>query len=119
MKSQSQTPSDAKPKSRLPPGTALRLACLMSAAGLLAALAGCASNATTASTATNANTPMQQTAATGASPTGVSPQVTGAGTGGTLATRDWAQVDTNRDNLISPDEMASYLQANPGPLKGR
>jgi hypothetical protein len=95
----------------------LRLACLLSATGLVAALAGCASNASTASTATKANTPMQPTAAAGASPTGVSPQVTGTGSGGSAATRDWAQVDTNRDGSISPEEMAAYLQANPGPLK--
>lgn len=24
--------------------------------------------------------------------------------------RDWARIDTNRDNLISPDEMQKYLQ---------
>ena len=33
-----------------------------------------------------------------------------------LATRDWAAIDKNRDNLISPEEMESYLKANPGPL---
>jgi hypothetical protein len=33
------------------------------------------------------------------------------------ATRDWAKVDTNKDNLVSPDEMEAYLKANPGPLK--
>jgi hypothetical protein len=32
-------------------------------------------------------------------------------------TRDWSQVDTNKDNLISPEEMEAYLKANPGPLK--
>lgn len=26
--------------------------------------------------------------------------------------RDWAQIDTNKDNLISPDEMERYLQAS-------
>lgn len=116
MKSQ----SESKPQPQLPPRTALRLACLMSAAGLLAALAGCASSTSGGAMAsTNANTPMQTTAATGATATGVSPQVAGTGSGGTVATRDWAQVDTNRDNLVSPEEMASYLQANPGPLKGK
>lgn len=95
--------------------TALRLACVLSAAGVIATtLAGCASTNTTA------DTPMRQAATTTSAPTGVTPQVTGAGTGGAApATRDWAQVDTNRDNLISPEEMAAYLQANPGPLKGR
>lgn len=24
--------------------------------------------------------------------------------------RDWARIDTNRDNLISPDEMQKYLE---------
>lgn len=32
------------------------------------------------------------------------------------ATRDWAQVDTNKDNHVSPEEMEAYLKANPGPL---
>lgn len=31
--------------------------------------------------------------------------------------RDWSQIDTNKDNLISPEEMEAYLKANPGPLK--
>jgi hypothetical protein len=105
------------------PLMALRLACMLSAAGVIAAsLPGCASKGgmdSTASTSTTANAPVRQAAATSASPTGVSPQVSGTGTGGTLATRDWAQVDTNRDGSISPEEMAAYLQANPGPLKGR
>jgi hypothetical protein len=26
--------------------------------------------------------------------------------------RDWAQIDTNKDNLISPDEMQKYLEAS-------
>jgi hypothetical protein len=103
------------------PLMALRPACILSAAGVIAAtLAGCASNNPTAgTTATTANTPVRQTAATAASPTGVTPQVSGTGTGGTQATRDWAQVDTNRDGSISPEEMSAYLKANPGPLKGR
>jgi hypothetical protein len=33
-----------------------------------------------------------------------------------MATRDWAAIDKNKDNLISPDEMEAYLKANPGPL---
>ena len=95
--------------------TALRLACLLSAAGVIATtMTGCASTRATA------DTPMRQAGATTSAPTGVTPQVSGTGTGGAApATRDWAQVDTNRDNLISPEEMAAYLQANPGPLKGR
>lgn len=44
---------------------------------------------------------------------------TAAGAANRPATRDWAQVDKNRDNLVSPDEMEAYLVANPGPLKGR
>jgi hypothetical protein len=96
--------------------TALRLACLLSAAGVIATtLGGCASSRTTT------DTPARPAATTSTSSTGVAPQVTGAGTGaGTAAspaTRDWAQVDTNRDGLISPQEMSAYLQANPGPLK--
>lgn len=42
-------------------------------------------------------------------------QATGAGTATLGAAnkpevRDWAQIDTNKDNLISPDEMERYLQ---------
>jgi len=33
------------------------------------------------------------------------------------AVRDWSRVDTNRDNLVSPEEMEKYLAENPGPLK--
>jgi hypothetical protein len=91
---------------------------MLSAAGVIAtALTGCASNRTTA------DSPVRQAATTGGTPTtGATPQVTGAGsatgTGAAApATRDWAQVDTNRDGLVSPDEMAAYLKANPGPLK--
>jgi len=36
-----------------------------------------------------------------------------------LETRNWADVDTNKDGLISPEEMEAYLKANPGPLKGK
>jgi hypothetical protein len=32
-------------------------------------------------------------------------------------TRDWAKIDKNKDNLISPDEMETYLKENPGPLR--
>lgn len=109
-----------KPESKSQPQskTALRLACLLSAAGVIATtLGGCASSRTTA------DTPMRPAATTSTPSTGVAPQVTGAGTGTSAgtgaspATRDWAQVDTNRDGLISPQEMSAYLQANPGPLK--
>jgi hypothetical protein len=31
--------------------------------------------------------------------------------------RDWAKMDTNKDNLISPEEMEAYLKDNPGPLR--
>ena len=34
-----------------------------------------------------------------------------------LQVRNWSQIDTNHDNLISPTEMEKYLAANPGPLK--
>ncbi|NML15883.1 EF-hand domain-containing protein [Azohydromonas caseinilytica] len=97
---------------------ALRLACILSAAGLFATLAGCASKA--GSTTAQADKPVQQTATTSStsSATGVSPQSSGSGAA-SPATRDWAQVDTNRDGSISPEEMATYLQNNPGPLKGR
>ncbi len=33
------------------------------------------------------------------------------------ALRDWSQIDTNGDHLVSPEEMEKYLAANPGPLK--
>jgi hypothetical protein len=32
-------------------------------------------------------------------------------------TRDWAKIDSNKDNLISPEEMETYLKENPGPLR--
>lgn len=32
------------------------------------------------------------------------------------AVRDWAEVDTDKDGLISPEEMERYLAAKPGPL---
>lgn len=35
------------------------------------------------------------------------------------AVRNWAEVDTNGDGLISPDEMEAYLKARPGPLAQR
>ena len=31
-------------------------------------------------------------------------------------TRNWAAIDSNKDGLISPEEMEAYLKANPGPL---
>lgn len=31
--------------------------------------------------------------------------------------RDWTKIDTNGDGLISPDEMETWLKANPGPAK--
>lgn len=34
-----------------------------------------------------------------------------------LRGRDWRQIDTNGDNLISPEEMEAWLAANPGPLR--
>jgi hypothetical protein len=30
--------------------------------------------------------------------------------------RDWAKMDKNKDNLISPEEMTAYIDAHPGPL---
>lgn len=33
--------------------------------------------------------------------------------------RDWRAIDTNKDGLISPEEMEAWLKANPGPLKGK
>lgn len=33
--------------------------------------------------------------------------------------RDWRAIDTNKDGLISPEEMETWLKANPGPLKAR
>lgn len=34
-------------------------------------------------------------------------------------TRDWSQVDTNKDHSVSPEEMEKYLESNPGPLKAK
>jgi len=31
--------------------------------------------------------------------------------------RDWARIDTNKDGLVSPEEMEKFLADNPGPLK--
>lgn len=31
--------------------------------------------------------------------------------------RDWNAIDTNKDGLISPEEMETWLKANPGPQK--
>lgn len=31
--------------------------------------------------------------------------------------RDWSKVDTNKDGYVSPEEMAAWLKANPGPQK--
>lgn len=31
--------------------------------------------------------------------------------------RDWRAIDTNKDNLISPEEMEAWLKANQGPDK--
>lgn len=35
------------------------------------------------------------------------------------AGRDWSKIDTNRDHLISPEEMEAFLKANPGPLASK
>lgn len=32
-----------------------------------------------------------------------------------LQVRNWSQIDTNHDNLISPDEMEKFLATHPGP----
>lgn len=31
--------------------------------------------------------------------------------------RDWSQIDTNKDGYVSPEEMETWLKANPGPQK--
>jgi hypothetical protein len=31
--------------------------------------------------------------------------------------RDWSKIDTNGDNLVSPEEMEDWLKKNPGPQK--
>jgi hypothetical protein len=81
---------------------------------IAAALSGCASNATMQQTAATGGTPMRATTTAAAPATGVSPQVSGSGSAlGAADVRDWSQVDTNRDNLVSPEEMAAYLKANP------
>ena len=33
--------------------------------------------------------------------------------------RDWNRIDTNRDGLVSPEEMEAFLRDNPGPLRGK
>lgn len=32
---------------------------------------------------------------------------------GNDATRDWSSIDTNKDHLVSPEEMEAYLKAHP------
>lgn len=32
------------------------------------------------------------------------------------AVLDWSQVDRDSDHFVSPEEMATYLRNNPGPL---
>lgn len=44
------------------------------------------------------------------------PQAAAATTGEKLEIIDWAKADLNGDNLISPEEMTKYSEANPGPL---
>ena len=34
-----------------------------------------------------------------------------------MKVRCWSQIDTNNDNLISPEEWIKYQQTHPGPLK--
>jgi len=31
--------------------------------------------------------------------------------------RDWSRIDTNRDGLVSPEEMEKWLTDNPGPAR--
>jgi hypothetical protein len=31
--------------------------------------------------------------------------------------RDWSRIDTDKDGLVSPEEMEKFLADNPGPLK--
>lgn len=40
-----------------------------------------------------------------------------ATTGAAEKVRDWRAIDTNKDNLISPEEMEAWLKANQGPDK--
>lgn len=51
-----------------------------------------------------------------AAPKAEAPKAEASKSGGAPATRDWSQVDTNRDGHVSPEEMERYLKANPGPL---
>jgi hypothetical protein len=53
------------------------------------------------------------TAAAGNTPAKAAPRAAAA----KVETRDWAKIDTNKDNLISPEEMERYLKENPGPLR--
>jgi hypothetical protein len=60
-------------------------------------------------TAAWANEPAKKTGAASTKPA-AAPASTERG-------RDWSKIDTNRDNLISPEEMEAWLAANPGPAK--
>lgn len=60
-------------------------------------------------TPTVANEPAKKTAAATKPPAAAS---TPAERG-----RDWSKIDTNRDGLISPEEMEAWLNANPGPAR--
>ena len=62
-----------------------------------------------ATTAAWANEPAKKTGTSNAKPA--------AAPANTERGRDWSKIDTNRDGLISPEEMETWLAANPGPAK--
>lgn len=63
-----------------------------------------------------AATPSSDTAAQAA---GKAQKSTASPGTGAAEVRSWGDVDKNRDNLVTPQEMEAYLQANPGPLRPR
>lgn len=78
---------------------------------LALALASPLALATEKPAADKAAAPAAKSAATtSASTQGVKTVAATPAPAGKPATRDWASIDTNKDNLISPDEMMKHLQ---------
>ncbi|HSN32271.1 MAG TPA: hypothetical protein VLU41_06270 [Ideonella sp.] len=70
---------------------------------LLASLALAFGSAWAASPASTKHSAMHHTAAASSTPA--------------KGVWDWALIDTNKDHLIEPAEMESFLASHPGPLK--
>ena len=60
---------------------------------------------------------MAATPAAGTTPAAAKTAATAAPSG--AAVRNWADVDKNGDNAVTPEEMEAYLKANPGPQRPR